>query len=145
VRDPVGAPLVLLRAAGGDPADADPPVGSWLWVDLWTDDAATAKAFYAELVGFEARDVEAGPEHVYHVLGRDGRARAGLVEVDMEGIEPNWLPWVRVANVGHTVKRVREQGGSVLLERKDLAILIDPTGAAIGVQRHGGIEARSGS
>jgi predicted enzyme related to lactoylglutathione lyase len=135
----------LLRASGGDPADANPPVGGWLWVDLWTDDAKAAKAFYAELVGYETRDVEAGPDHVYHVLGRDGRARAGLVEVDMQGIESNWLPYVRVANVGHTVERARGQGGYVLLQRKDLAILIDPTGAAIGVQRHSAMDARSGS
>jgi hypothetical protein len=33
----------------------------------------------------------------------------------------------------------------VLLQREDLAILIDPTGAAIGVQRHSAIDARSGS
>jgi predicted enzyme related to lactoylglutathione lyase len=145
VRDPAGAPLVLLRASGGDPADANPPVGGWLWVDLWTDDASAAKAFYAELVGYETREVEAGPDHVYHVLGRDGRARAGLVEIDMKGIEPNWLPYVRVGNVGRTVERAREQGGSVLLQREDLAILIDPTGAAIGVQRHSAIDARSGS
>ena len=145
VRDPAGAPLVLLRATGGDPADANPPVGGWLWVDLWTDDATAAKAFYAELVGYETREVEAGRDHVYHVLGRDGRARAGLVEIDMKGIEPNWLPYVRVANVGRTLERVREQGGTVLLQREDLGILIDPTGAAIGVQRHSAIDARSGS
>jgi predicted enzyme related to lactoylglutathione lyase len=145
VRDPAGAALVLLRASGGDPADANPPLGGWLWVDLWTDDATAAKAFYAELVGYETREVEAGRDHVYHVLGRDGRARAGLVEIDMKGIEPNWLPYVRVANVGRTVERAREQGGRVLLQRKDLAILIDPTGAAIGVQRHSAIDARSGS
>jgi hypothetical protein len=48
----------------------------------------------------------------------------------MKGIEPNWLPYVRIANVGRTVERAREQGGSVLLQRKDLAILIDPTAAA---------------
>jgi len=96
-------------------------------------------------VGYETRDVEAGQGHVYHVLGRDGRARAGLVEIDMKGIEPNWPPWVRVANVGRTAQQAREQGGSVLLQRENLAILLDPTGAGIGVQRHSAIDARSGS
>ena len=142
VRDPSGAALVLLRAAGGDPPDAAPPVGSFLWTDLWTDDAAGARDFYGSLVGFETRKVQVAEGARFYVLGRDGRARAGLVEIDLEGIEPNWLPYVRVASVRAAVQRAAAKGGRVLLERDDLAVLIDPTGAAIGVQRWSG---RSGS
>ncbi len=142
VRDPSGAALVLLRAAGGDPPDAAPPVGSFLWTDLWTDDAAGARDFYGSLVGFETRKVQVAEGARFYVLGRDGRARAGLVEIDLEGIEPNWLPYVRVASVRAAVQRAAAKGGRVLLERDDLAVLIDPTGAAIGVQRWSG---RSGT
>ncbi len=142
VRDPSGAALVLLRSASGDPVDAEPRIGAFLWTDLWTDDAAAAKDFYGALVGYQTRAVRTGPGVRYQILGRDGRPRAGLVEVDMEGIEPSWLPYVRVASVAGVVQRARAGGGSVLLERKDLAVLIDPTGAAIGVQRWSG---RSGS
>ena len=62
--------------------------------------------------------------------------------LDLEGVEPNWLPYVRVASVEGVVQRARAGGGQIVLERRDLAVLIDPTGAAIGVQRWSG---RSGS
>ncbi|MGI9590531.1 MAG: hypothetical protein ACR2P8_04115, partial [Myxococcota bacterium] len=65
-----------------------------------------------------------------------------LVVVDLEGIDSNWLPYVRVADVAGTVRQARSQGAAVLLERPDVAVLVDPTGAAVGVQRWDG---RSGS
>jgi predicted enzyme related to lactoylglutathione lyase len=143
LRDPSGAVLVLLRTEGGDPADGvAPPVGSFLWTDLWTEDAATARRFYGEVVGYQSRTAEVGAEHRYEILGRDGRARAGLVVIDLEGIDANWLPYVRVADVAGAAEQARQRGGTVLLERADLAVLIDPTGAAIGVQKWDG---RSGS
>lgn len=143
VRDPAGAVLVLLRAEGGDPRDgAARPPGSFLWTDLWTEDAAGARSFYGSLVDYEARAGAVGAQHRFEILGRDGVARAGLVVVDLEGIESNWLPYVRVTDVARTAERARSQGGIVLLERRDLAVLLDPTGAAIGVQSWNG---RSGS
>lgn len=143
VRDPDGAELVLLRAEGGDPRDdGTAPVGSFVWADLWTEDAAVARSFYGTLIGYEARTHEVGREHRYEILGRDGLARAGLVVVDLEGIESNWLPYVRVADMARTLEQARSHGGSVLLERGDVAVLLDPAGAAIGVQRS---DERSGS
>jgi predicted enzyme related to lactoylglutathione lyase len=143
VRDPGGAEVVLLKTLEGDPKDGGArPVGSFLWADLWTEDASVARSFYATLLGYEARTLEVGREHRYEILGRDGVPRAGLVVVDLDGIESNWLPYVRVTSVAEAAERTRRSGGIVLLERRDVAVLIDPTGAAIGVQRW---EERSGS
>lgn len=138
VRDPSGAALVLLRAPGGDPADGRPTLGSFFWADLWTADAGPATAFYGVLAGYEARDFRAGEGHVYHLLGRDGRARAGVVELEWKGIEPNWLPYVRVADVERTAQRATSAGGFVLLRQGDVAVLLDPSGAALGVQQLSG-------
>ena len=38
VSDPEGALVLLLRTSSGDPPDAEPPIGSWLWRELWAHD-----------------------------------------------------------------------------------------------------------
>jgi predicted enzyme related to lactoylglutathione lyase len=54
-------------------------------------------------------------------------------------LRPTWLPFVRVKNLAESVGLAKQLGGQVLLEpRPDLfegrvAVLADPTGAAIGV------------
>ena len=53
VRDPQGAQLVLIRAAGGDPPfRTEPGIGSgdFLWTELWASDAADAIRTGTELV-----------------------------------------------------------------------------------------------
>ena len=49
-------------------------------------------------------------------------------------LEDNWLPYVKVENIKATVSKARELGGNVILEKEDVALLVDPTGAVFGVQ-----------
>ena len=138
IRDPSGAELGVLRSATGDPVDQKPAAGRWLWTELVTDDSKTAEAFYAELVGYRVQTVETGDDLVYRVVGRDGRARAGIVEVKWKNVEPNWLPYVGVADLNTTIRSAQTRGGKLLLRNGDIAILTDPTGGAIGVQQLAG-------
>ena len=46
VADPQGALFAILQTATGDPADADPAVGEFLWDEVWTDDVEKATGFY---------------------------------------------------------------------------------------------------
>jgi hypothetical protein len=135
LRDPAGAELVALRSDTGDPPDAEPSLGRWLWTDLFTNDGEASNAFYAALVDYRAKDIETGEDHVYRVLGRDGRARAGIVEIHWKYVDPNWLPYVRVADVTAATRAAESLGGKLLLRVEQAAILTDPSGAAIGVQR----------
>jgi hypothetical protein len=43
---------------------------------------------------------------------------------------------VRVTDVQATVARATALGGSIILRHDNVAILADPSGAAIGVQEH---------
>jgi predicted enzyme related to lactoylglutathione lyase len=136
--DPQGAPVAVARLTGGDPAHAPPFLNGWLWVDLWTTDTAASSTFYRELLGLEPDVVDLGGT-AYTVLGRDGRAYAGMIPIPQPDIRPNWLPIVRVADAKAIAERAERLGGRVLLAPRQevrqgqAAIVADPTGAAVGV------------
>lgn len=140
VLDPQGALLVLVRSTDGDPRDAEPQPGSWLWTELWTHDKSGSLTFYERLAGYttEERQVAGGP---YTVMVGSGSPRAGVVASPFDSVATNWLPYVRVDDVSATVAQVRELGGTVLVEPRDdrragtAAIVADPTGAAFVVQK----------
>jgi predicted enzyme related to lactoylglutathione lyase len=132
VSDPEGALVLLVRASGGDPPDAEPPVGSWLWREIWTHDVDSSAAFYVALAGYEPETVEFRG-HPYHVLKGGGVPRAGVVAAPPE-VNPLWLPYVRVEDPGDTAARAATLGARIVMQGEHAAILIDPTGAAIGVQ-----------
>ena len=134
VSDPGGAPLILLRAAGGDPADEQAGVGAWFWTDLFTRDAKTAEAFYQALAGFQKTPFEVGADHRYRVFKQNGKARAGLVELQWDDLKDNWMPYVMVDDIKSTINAARELGGELIMETGDVAILVDPGGAVFGVQ-----------
>lgn len=158
-----GAGLALLLALGAGVRTARaaylPPLssvsgsprlpGKFVWADLVTHDALAAQRFYARLFGWTFRDyggcqiaenTAAGRVSDF-VLTSKGYARATVrtIPADKAEVRPTWLPFVRVQSVGECAAKARELGGKVLLEPQPelfdgkLAVLADPTGAAIGV------------
>jgi predicted enzyme related to lactoylglutathione lyase len=145
VRDPQGAQLVLVRAAGGDPpfrTESDIGSGDWLWTELWASDAGAASSFYVDLVGYSAErpQVDGAPSE-YRVLRVGGRPHAGVNEIPWDDVQPNWLPYVRVDDPAAVARRAEELGGRVLIapdpsvRQGSAALLMDPTGAAFAIQR----------
>ena len=132
VRDPEGALLLLLRSTGGDPPDAEPETGSWLWRELWTQDVEAAKAFYTQLAGYQAETVQL-EGHAYPVLSAGGKPRAGLVAAPPE-VRAQWLPYVRVAEPEALARRAEQLGARIVMQDENTAILVDPLGAPIGIQ-----------
>ena len=131
VSDSEGALVLLLRAKGGDPPDADPIVGGWLWWELWTHDVDAAMDLYSTLAGYE-REIVDFRGQPYRVL-RDAEARrAGVVAAPPE-VNPLWLPYVRVEDAEATAARAVTLGARVVMQDELTAILVGPTGAAIGV------------
>ncbi|MBP2648109.1 MAG: Glyoxalase/bleomycin resistance protein/dioxygenase [Gemmatimonadetes bacterium] len=142
--DPQGAPFALMKP-GREPADAHAaaPVNGWLWVELWTADVNAAAAFYEYLLGYEQRAVAVAGKD-YLLLQQDSTPMAGVLEIPVKDVRPNWLPTIRVADVNATVSRVVTLGGRVILApRADIrngtvAIIADPTGAALTLQQWDG-------
>jgi predicted enzyme related to lactoylglutathione lyase len=146
VSDPEGALLLLVRAAGGDPPDGEPAVNGWLWNELWTHDVEGAIHLYSELAGYE-REVVEFRDVPYRVLRSGDVRRAGVVEAPPE-VNSLWLPYVRVEDAAGTAARAVDLGARLVMQDDLTAILVDPTGAPIGIgvwsgrRDEGGGEAR---
>lgn len=139
--DREGAIFGVMKSSAGDPEDflADP--GDWIWMQLLSRDAKAAAEFYGAVAGYEIVDNTAANRLNDYVLVSKGFARATVrtLVTKREDVNPTWLPYVRVKSVSETVAKARQLGGSVLVEPKPevfeggIAVLADPTGAAIGV------------
>ena len=132
VSDPQGAMLLFVRASAGDPVDREPALAGWVWSELWTHDVDAAISLYTDVAGYEvvSRGEEDSP---YTVLRSDGMPRAGIVTAPEE-VHPTWLPYVRVTDAKDVAARATALGARVVVESETAAIIIDPSGAPIGVQ-----------
>jgi predicted enzyme related to lactoylglutathione lyase len=126
-----GAILLLTRASGGDPPDADPALHGWLWAELWTHEPEAAIALYTEIAGYEGELVDFR-DGDYQILKSQGQPRAGVVPAPPD-VNPLWLPYLRVEDAEATATRAAALGARVVYTDENTAILVDPTGAEIGV------------
>ena len=133
VRDNSRAALTLYDGAQGFPLGDTAKTNTWVWVDLFTNNTSGAKRFYRTLAGFETRTAKDGSGESFTVFTSKGRPRGGLVQAKRSEIEPNWLPYVLVSDLDATLSKAAKLGGSMLAREGGSAIIIDPTGAAIGV------------
>src|SRR4029450_11716619 len=90
------------------------PKGTFCWVDLGTDDAEGAKAFYGGLFGWEFDDLPTGEKGTYSTCRLDGLAVAGLYDL---AETPGWGSYISVDDVDRAAGQRREPGAGVLAER----------------------------
>jgi predicted enzyme related to lactoylglutathione lyase len=140
VIDPQGAPLGLLRASFGDPADTPAPVmHRFLWTEELARDPLAAAQFYADLVGFEVLIQDQG-DKPFRVL-KLGRERAGIMRMPFAGMQPTWLVSVMVADPAASALRAQQLGGRVLVAPRldvrngSVALVTDPSGAVLALQK----------
>jgi len=103
-------------------------------VDLLTRDVQGANDFYKALVGYTVQTVDAEGDHAYHVLQKNGKAYGGGVKLPWKEVEPNWLPYLKVDDLGATMGRAEKLGGIVIVRTEDIAVLADPGGGVFGIQ-----------
>ena len=124
------------------------------WIDLQTPDPDGAKAFYGELFGWVAEDVPTDGGPPYSMLYRGGIEKGNLVcglgpmapqQVEA-GMPSVWATYVLVGDVDEVVTAAPGAGGSVVMPAMDvtgqgrLAMVADPSGAAIGLWQPAGHE-----
>ncbi|HLI56271.1 MAG TPA: VOC family protein [Actinomycetota bacterium] len=115
------------------------PAGAPCWNDLWTSDVAGSRRFYADLFGWRAEEPDPNFGG-YFMFTRDGVAIAGAMG-DMGEAKANdtWKPYLATDDIAKTLAVAEAAGGQVVVPAMPVgdagiqALLIDPTGATIGV------------
>jgi predicted enzyme related to lactoylglutathione lyase len=139
--DAEGALFGVVKSSSGDPQDflADP--GDWIWIQLLSRDGRRAAEFYRAFGGYEIIENTETNRVSDFILASEGFARATVRTIPSANTrtKPAWLPFVRVKNVTDSVAQAKQSGGKVLVEpapellNGKVAIIADPTGAAIGI------------
>jgi len=143
--DPEGAVFGVMKSISGDPQDFLPDEGDWIWIQLLSHDARRAAQFYRAVGGYDIVENPASNRLSDYVLVSEGYARATVrtIPAEHKQVQPAWLLFVRVKNIGESLGLTRQLGGKVLLEPKPelfdgrVAVIADPTGAAIGILEWG--------
>ena len=86
---------------------------------------------YSAMAGYQRESVDFR-DHAYKVLRDADDRRAGVVEAPPE-VNSLWLPYVRVKDAAAAAARAESLGARIVMQDDETAILVDPTGAAIGV------------
>jgi uncharacterized protein len=139
--DSEGAVFGVVKSSSGDPQDFLPDPGDWVWIQLLSRDAQKAAEFYRAVGGYDVIENSASNQLNNYVLVSKGYARAAVRTIPgaNQQMQPNWLPFVRVKNVTESVAQAKQLGGKALIEPKPdlfegkVAMIADPTGAAIGL------------
>jgi hypothetical protein len=136
LRDPNGAafgiiPVVPTEAlAPGDGAtagDGAASVGRIAWLDLTVSDASATRDFYRQVIGWAVQEVamEDGDERYadYTMLGGDGNPAAGVCHARgvNRGLPPVWMLYLPVGDLAESLRRVQEEGGTVIKAIQDEA------------------------
>jgi predicted enzyme related to lactoylglutathione lyase len=116
------------------------PDHTFCWIDLGTNDAPGAKAFYGGLLGWEFDDLSMGDKGTYSICRLRGKAVAGLYD---QAETPGWGSYVKVDDVDRATERARELGAEVLVAPFGtpgggrVATVRDPAGASVSLSRPG--------
>lgn len=114
------------------------PVGAPCWIDLFTNDAPGAHAFYTELFGWtvDVNDEFGG----YATFFKDGQAVGGCMgNSDPEHPADFWSVYLSTPDIGATYAKAQEAGGQAILapmavgDLGQMAVVADPSGAAVGL------------
>lgn len=108
-------------------------------VELNTTDLSAAKSFYRDLFDWTLSDVPMGPEQSYTMIGVGEGTGGGMMKHPVPGAPSAWLAYVRVDDIQAATDKARSLGAKVMREPMEvmqagwLSIIIDPTGAALGL------------
>ncbi len=114
--------------------------GRVVWRELMTQDPEKAKAFYAELFGWQYQAVEMGMGP-YNMVKAGDKMVGGLMKSPTPEAPSAWISVVSVEDVDAVAKATTENGGKVLAPPMDIpnvgrfSVLQDPAGVHFALFR----------
>jgi predicted enzyme related to lactoylglutathione lyase len=111
------------------------------WVDTTQPDPDAAADFYGPLFGWELEDAMPDGSDAKYLIGRIRGGDVGAISSQQEGDPgpPRWNTYIWVDSADETAAKVKDAGGTVLMEPFDvmdagrMAVLADPEGAVFCV------------
>lgn len=139
--DPAGAVFGVWQAGAHVGSQLRGEPGTMNWAEVQTRDRAAALPFYEQVFGYETEATEMGAGRTYTLLKLDGQPAAGMIEIAPEwgDVPSNWSVVFQVEDADAACARVRDLGGSIVVEPRDLpgvgrfAVVADPWGAVFQV------------
>jgi uncharacterized protein len=138
--DPTGAAIGIWQPKTFMGAELANETGTFGWNELNTRDLPAAKAFYSNVFGWTANDLDM--ESMAYTEWKIGEKSVGgmMAMPDMVPAEvpAHWLVYFMTEDTDATVAKATELGGSVLVPPTDIppgrfAVLSDPDGAVFAV------------
>lgn len=138
IADPGGAAVGLWQAGQHIGATLIRAPGSVSWNELITGEVDRAAAFYRDVVGIHAVEMEmpTGSYYVWHV---GEQMVGGLAPPMMEAVPNHWHVYFEVDNTDESVDRAKQLGAFVVVDPFDIptvgrmATLTDPQGGVFSV------------
>jgi uncharacterized protein len=116
--------------------------GRFVWYELMTTDIETAKAFYANVVGWGTRDASM-PGLLYSLFTVEKAPVTGMMNLPEDArrveVPPHWIGYVGVDDVDAAVDRTKQLGGTVRVPPTDVpnvsrfSVIADPQMATLAL------------
>jgi uncharacterized protein len=123
--------------------------GHFVWYELMTTDVAAAKAFYAEVMVWRARDVSL-PDAAFALCSAGEAPVSGLMTLPQRaiamGAAPHWIGYVGVNDIDAATDLVTRRDGTVFAPPMEIpdtsrfSVFADPQAATLGMMESIGPE-----
>jgi len=112
---------------------------AFVHVELNTTDVDKAKAFYGKLFDWKLEDVPMGGDSSYTMINVGSGTGGGMMKHPVPGAPSAWLAYVEVADIEAATQKAKSLGAKIMKDVTEvmgagwLSILMDPTGAVLGL------------
>jgi predicted enzyme related to lactoylglutathione lyase len=116
LQDPLGAKFSVWQFGKVSEPTLLNDIGALCWTELYTTDMAAASNFYTQLVGWKAGAFEASPmPYTMFTPANANMPIGGMLKIteEMEGMQPQWLPYFRVEDADKSAELARKLGAKI--------------------------------